>query len=371
MPSVRRRSGVVNTSSVGRFETKRRPQVVSSSRTATATREQPDGQIGSRPRKRTASKRRSSSWAARPGQHRHVPFQAADRVGLVEADRHPDRFPETCDVGLAEDLAGPPGCRESDHDHGAAPRSMAAHSTRRTSGRAEAETRLGSRPANRSGSGSPMTDEARRELDLLLGSAGSSTAAPSRLRPPERARPANDACRRLRSRRPPGGHPRRTRPPRSRGRAGRARLRRGGGRRAAQLDLSVRWISRRRRALRSGAAWPGRRRASRRPRRAPALARARGRACLTTDDHVLALGEIQIRRGAPASRTPRARRHAPPRTPARPRRARYFLESTDGRRDRFGADPGAAPRADERGRISARRHGSSPSRSPTTATSPT
>ena len=114
-PSVRRRCGVVKTSSVGMFTTISMPVVVSS---------EPEFQrdCGIRPtkrsvpgpRKRTPSKRRSLRIAARSPSFAMWVRQAATGIVLVEARGDGDRLPEPLHVGLAEHRLGPAGVRVAD-----------------------------------------------------------------------------------------------------------------------------------------------------------------------------------------------------------------------------------------------------------------
>ena len=158
VPSTRRASGVVKTSSVGMFATKSMPSRrgreprLPDRRRGGARRSDPCRGRGSGAR-RTCARSARSARCAEAGE---VLLPRGDRVGLVEPDGGRDRVPEPVDVGLAEHARRPALARVRDDRPVAAAR-------RSASGPVSASSRIRVRPSARAveageepGSGLPM-----------------------------------------------------------------------------------------------------------------------------------------------------------------------------------------------------------------------
>ena len=113
VPSARRRSGVVKTSSVGMLGTCGRPNDVSmrAHRPARA-RQQPELEVGAGPVEADAVEATLGRAPRAPLQLRHVRLPGRDGVGLVQADGLRHCPPQPLDVRLAEDRLRPALGRE-------------------------------------------------------------------------------------------------------------------------------------------------------------------------------------------------------------------------------------------------------------------
>ena len=108
-PSVRRRSGLVKTSSVGMFDhVAAAVDRLLERRAPGGAGDQADGEVGARAAEAEAVEARARSGAsARSTELVDVRAPGLDRVGLVQPGRRRDRVPEPLDVGLAEDRSSP------------------------------------------------------------------------------------------------------------------------------------------------------------------------------------------------------------------------------------------------------------------------
>ena len=114
-PSVRRRCGVVKTSSVGMFTTISTPVVVMlRARRPARLRDQPDEEVGARASEAHAVEGPLVEDRRPLAELRDVRAPGGDRIVLVEARGDRDGVPEPLDVGLAEHRLGPAGVRVAD-----------------------------------------------------------------------------------------------------------------------------------------------------------------------------------------------------------------------------------------------------------------
>ena len=108
VPSVRRRSGEVNTSSVGRFGMCSIPSaVVNAAAHPAGDRHQPDERSVPGPRNRIASNACAFSCAARALRRASCSRQAATGSAASSRVAVRDRFPQPLEIGLAEHASSP------------------------------------------------------------------------------------------------------------------------------------------------------------------------------------------------------------------------------------------------------------------------
>ena len=158
VPSARRRSGVVNASSVGRFGTCVWPQAVFASAATHCERAvRPIVRSVPGPRKWIASKRAFVERARSRLEHLDVVSPGRDGVGLVEAHGRGDGLPQPLDVRLAEHRLRPALVRAADDRPRDRPLAEQLEVARPEAVIRALPTRCWSRSAKRSGSASPTS----------------------------------------------------------------------------------------------------------------------------------------------------------------------------------------------------------------------